>query len=119
MTLSVSKRIVGDAIGFDLRGRITLGDECNVLRSEVKDELATRPAALLLNLNQVSYVDSGGIGMLVALYTSAHVVGCELKLASPNERVKHVLEITKLYPILGVYQSEEKALASLPRRASA
>ena len=119
MNLTISKRRVGDVIVLDIRGRITFGDETNLLRNEVKSELAARPVALLLNLSQVNYVDSGGIGTLVALYTSAHGSGCELKLASPNERVKHVLEITKLYPILGVYPSEEKALASLERRASA
>ena len=119
MNLSLLKRTVGDAIVLDVRGRITFGDECNFLRKEVKELLATKPSAVVLNLSQVSYVDSGGIGTLVALYTSAHGQGCELKLASPNDKVKHVLEITKLSPILGVCPSEEHAISELPRRASA
>jgi anti-anti-sigma factor len=119
MNLSLSKRTVGSVVVLDLRGRVTFGDETNFLRNAVKEVLSTNPSAVVLNLSQVAYVDSGGIGTLVGLYTSAHSLGCELKLASPNDRVKHVLQITKLYPILGVYSSEERALAELPRRASA
>ena len=89
-----------------------LGIETEAIIARLKESAVAVAAIALFALIAVTF-------LLVALYTSAHVAGCELKLASPNERVKHVLEITKLYPILGVYQSEEKALASLPRRASA
>ena len=111
--------MVGQVVVLDMRGRITFGDECNLLRKEVKVLLAEKPGAVVFNLSQVSYVDSGGVGTLVALYTSAHAAGCEIKLASPNDKVKHVLEITKLHTILGAFSSEERALEALQRRVSA
>ena len=92
---------------------------CNQLRNEVKEVLASKPLGVVLNLSQVVYMDSGGIGTMVALYTSAHAAGCELKIASPTDRVKYVLDITKLTPILGVFPSEERAFASMQRQASA
>lgn len=119
MNLSLSKRAVGEVIVLDIRGRITFGDECAFLRKEVKELLATKPWALLFNLSQVSYVDSGGIGTLVELYTSAHSAACEIKMAAPTDKVRHVLEITKLLSVLGVFPSEERAVEALQRRASA
>jgi anti-sigma B factor antagonist len=118
MSLNITRRPVGEITVLDVRGRITFGDECNQLRDEVKEVLGNKPLGVILNLSQVVYMDSGGIGTLVALYTSAHAAGCELKIASPTERVKYVLDITKLAPILGVYPSEERAFASLHRAAS-
>ncbi len=119
MNLSLYKRMVGDVVVLDVRGRIAFGDECDSLRREVKSLIAAKPISIVLNLAQVSYVDSGGIGTLVSLFTSAHTAGCDLKLASPTERVRHVLDITKLLPILSVFPTEDRAVASVQRRASA
>jgi anti-sigma B factor antagonist len=118
MSLIITRRNAGEISVLDLRGRITFGDECNQLRDEVKQVLASKPAGVVLNLSQVVYMDSGGIGTMVALYTSAHAAGSEMRIASPTERVKYVLDITKLTPILGVYPSEERAFASLHLKAS-
>jgi anti-sigma B factor antagonist len=118
MSLIITRRNAGEISVLDLRGRITFGDECNQLRDEVKQVLASKPAGVVLNLSQVVYMDSGGIGTMVALYTSAHAAGSEMRIASPTERVKYVLDITKLTPILGVYPSEERAFESLHLKAS-
>jgi anti-sigma B factor antagonist len=119
MSLTITRRKAGEIVILDVRGRITFGDECNLLRNEVKEVLASKPLGVVLNLSQVVYMDSGGIGTMVALYTSAHAAGSEIKIASPTERVKYVLDITKLTPILGVFPSEERAFASMQRPASA
>jgi anti-sigma B factor antagonist len=112
MPLSLTNRKNGSATIVDLKGKIIFGAECDVLRSEVKALLASQPR-LILNLEGVEYVDSGGVGTLVGLYTSAKAVGGDIKLASANDRVQHVLEITKLVTILSTYPTEEKAIAAI------
>jgi len=111
MDLSISTREVGHATVVDLKGRIVFGDEVTLLRDKVKRELEKR-RPVVLNLREVSYVDSGGIGCLVGLYTSAHAAGTEMRLACPNQKVEHVLRITKLLPILGAYPDETSALCA-------
>lgn len=97
---------------MDLAGRIVFGAECDILRSEVKTVLASN-RKVVLNLQNVDYVDSGGVGTLVGLYTSARAAGGDIKLAAPNPKVHHVLEITKIITVMGTYPTEEKAVAAL------
>jgi anti-anti-sigma factor len=119
MDLKVSKRVTEGVPVVDIDGRLVFGEETKILRNFVKDLLEVSGQAVVLNLAQLSYVDSGGIGTLVGLYTSAKAAGGDIKLACPNARVQHVLEITRLFNILGVYSSEDKAIAELRRRSGA
>ena len=114
MPLSLTKRKAVNATVVDLTGRIVFGAECDLLRSEVKGVIGSQPKPkVILNLKEVEYVDSGGVGTLVGLYTSAKGAGGELMLVGANPRVQHVLEITKVVTVLGTYATEEKAVAAL------
>jgi anti-sigma B factor antagonist len=119
MELKVSKRMSGGIPVVDLNGRLVFGDETKALRNFVKEVIESSDGNIVLNLAELSYVDSGGVGTLVGLYTSARAAGGEMKLACPNPRVHHVLEITRLLSILGVHATEENAIADLRKRAGA
>jgi anti-sigma B factor antagonist len=95
----------------DCSGRLVFGEESASLRDKVKKLLAQSPK-LVLNLHDVSQVDSGGLGTLVSLFTSARNAGGTLKLASLNQRVGDLLQITKLVTIFEVFDDEEKAAKS-------
>jgi anti-sigma B factor antagonist len=118
MPLDIQTRQVGDTTVVSVRGRVVFGQECNILRNEVK-ELLPQTTSIVLNLEGVEYVDSGGVGTLVALFTSARNAGVEFRLACANPRVKHVLQITKLLPILGLLDDEAAAIESCRKHANA
>jgi anti-sigma B factor antagonist len=99
-------------------GRIVFGEEASELREKVKSLLAQRKK-IVLNLGGVSYIDSGGLGILVSLYTSARASGGTIKLANLTQRVGDLLQITKLLTVFEVYDSEPKALESFKQKASA
>ena len=111
MQLRMSTRTVNGAMIVDCSGRLVFGEESASLRDKVKKLLAQSPK-LVLNLHDVSQVDSGGLGTLVSLYTSARNAGGTLKLASLNQRVGDLLQITKLVTIFEVFDDEEKAAKS-------
>jgi anti-anti-sigma factor len=115
MELRISKRVADGVPVVDVNGRLVFGEETKILRKFVKDLLEVSGQAVVLNLAEVAYVDSGGIGTLVGLYTSARAAGGDIKLACPNSRVQHVLEITRLFSVLGVCSTEDKAIAELRR----
>ena len=112
VNLSVTTRELQHATVVDLSGRIVFGDEANLLRDKVKKIIVDQRRPVVLNLRNVSYIDSAGVGTLVGLYTSAHAAGTELRLACPSPKVEHVLKITKLLPILGAYPDETSALCA-------
>jgi anti-sigma B factor antagonist len=118
MPLELSVRKTGETAVVSIRGRVVFGEECNLVREQIK-ELIPQSSAVVLNLSGVEYVDSGGIGTLVALFTSARNLGVEFKLACGNERVMHVLKITKLIPILGMYADEASAIDACGKHATA
>jgi len=95
----------------DCSGRLVFGEESASLRSTVK-KLLTQSPKLVLNLHDVSQVDSGGLGTLVSLYTTARSAGGTVKLARLSQRVGDLLQITKLVTIFEVYDDEEKAAKS-------
>ncbi len=90
-------------------GRIVFGEESSQLRDQVKNTLG-QSKKIVLNLGGVSYIDSGGLGVLVALYTSARASGGDIKLANLTQRVGDILQITKLSTIFEVYDGEQKAI---------
>ncbi len=116
MSLSIGVRDLGKAVVLDCTGRIVFGDEAQALRTKVKDLLASTHC-IILNLEKVSYIDSGGLGTLAGLFTSARTAGGTIKLINLGERVRHALQITRLLDIFEVYDDEEQALGSVNEAA--
>jgi anti-sigma B factor antagonist len=98
-------------------GRIVFGDEGAVLRERVVSMLAGTPK-IVINLEGVEYIDSGGLGILVGLSVSAKNRGGELKLVSPNQRVKELLRRTSLDTIFRVYGKNEDAVAAFHKQVA-
>ena len=105
-------RIVGDIKVLDWSGKITLGEETMAVRNTVRDIVKSGGKKLVLNLANVSYIDSAGVGELVSTYTTVTNAGGELKLLNLTKRIKEVLAITKLLTVFDVYENEEEALRS-------
>ncbi len=118
MQLKLSERNVNGVIIVDCNGRIVFGEESALLRDTLK-KLIVENSQIILNLSGVSYVDSGGLGTLVALYTSAQNAGGAVKLANLTERVGDLLQVTKLLTVFEVYDSVEKAIESFKKGAAA
>jgi len=118
MQLRLSTRNVDDIAVVDCSGRIVFGDEAALLRDTVK-KLLTENNRIVLNLNGVNYIDSGGLGTLVALYTSAQNAGGSIKLANLTRRVGDLLQVTKLVTVFEVYGSEGQAVQSFRKGAVA
>ncbi len=109
MPLEIQERREGSAAVLVCRGRVVFGEETSQLREKVKAALSGTPF-IVLNVAEVRDIDSGGVGTLVALFTSAQSAGGDLKLVKPAARVAEVLRITKLSGIFSVYASEEDAV---------
>ncbi|HEY6488707.1 MAG: STAS domain-containing protein [Terracidiphilus sp.] len=112
MSLKMRTREVNGIIVIDLTGQITLGEACAAVRDEVRDQLGQNFIKMLLNLADVTYIDSAGLGELTAAYTSVKNRGGALKLLSLTKRVHDLMQITKLYTVFDVYDDEKKAIAS-------
>lgn len=96
----------------DLSGRITLGEGCSQLRELIRDLLAKGHKKILLNLGEVTYIDSSGIGELVSGFTAVSNQGGQLKLLNLTKKVQDLLQITKLLTVFDVHDDESKAIAS-------
>ena len=112
MSMKASTRQVNGVTIVDLSGRITLGEGSVVLRDTVKDLLGKGQKKILLNLGDVSYIDSSGIGELVSAFTSVRNQGGELKLLHLTKKVHDLLQITKLYTVFDVKDDEAGAIAA-------
>src|ERR1022692_1049471 len=110
--MKASTRQVDGVTIVDLSGRITLGEGSVVLRDTVKDLLGKGQKKILLNLGDVSYIDSSGIGELVSAFTSVRNQGGELKLLHLTKKVHDLLQITKLYTVFHVLDDEAGAIAA-------
>jgi anti-sigma B factor antagonist len=97
---------------IDLEGRIVLGEESNSFREKVKSLLAAGKKKIVLNLAQVTYIDSAGLGTLVATFHSARSQGATLKLTNLGSKFKEVLQVTKLMTVFDTYDSESAAIQS-------
>ena len=115
MTMKVSSRQVDGVTILDLSGRITLGEGSVQLRDAVRDLLAKGQKHILLNLGDVNYIDSSGIGELVSAYTTARNQGGELKLLNLTKKVHDLLQITKLYTVFDVKDDEASAISSFTK----
>src|SRR5246500_2111793 len=108
--MKASTRQVDGITIVDLSGRITLGEGSVVLRDTIKDLLGKGQKKILLNLGDVSYIDSSGIGELVSAFTSVRNQGGELKLLHLTKKVHDLLQITKLYTVFDVKDDEAAAV---------
>ncbi len=110
MQLKLIKRTVDGILAVECNGRIVFGEESAMLRDAVKLAIADGQKRIVLNLSEVNYIDSGGLGTLVALHTSAHNAGGAIKLAHLTDRVGDLLQLTKLLTVFEVHPSEYAAL---------
>ena len=112
MTMKVGSRQVDGVTIVDCSGRITLGEGSVILRDTVRDLLGKGNKKIVLNLQDVNYIDSSGIGELVHAYTSVKTSGGELKLLHLTKKVRDLLQITKLYTVFDVHSDEASAVRS-------
>jgi len=115
VSMKSSTRQVDGVTIVDLSGRITLGEGSVVLRETVRDLLSKGQKKILLNLGDVNYIDSSGIGQLVSAYTTAKNQGGELKLLKLTKKVHDLLQITKLYTVFDVKDDEAGAVKSFAK----
>jgi len=108
--VKLTTRQVGDVTVIDAAGRITLGEGASTFRDTVRDLAASGHKKMLLNLAEVSYIDSSGIGELVSAFTTVSNQGGALKLLSLTKRVQDLLQITKLYTVFEVFEDEASAV---------
>jgi anti-sigma B factor antagonist len=113
--LKMTERTVDAVAVLDLEGRIVLGEESSALRERVKNLLGQDRKRIVLNMGNVSYIDSAGLGALVASYTSAKNQGAILKLVNLGGKFREVLQVTKLLTVFEVYDSEQAAISSFPK----
>jgi anti-sigma B factor antagonist len=112
VSIQVTSRQVGDVSVIDVVGRITLGEGASTLREAIRGLVSKNNKKILLNLGEVSYIDSSGIGELVSGFTTVTNNGGTLKLLGLTKRVQDLLQITKLYTVFEVFDSEVTALRS-------
>lgn len=112
MSLSIESREVGHVSILDIRGRIILGPEIGDLRTAVRNLVAEGKKKIILNLADVDYLDSSGVGELVGSFTTVRNAGGELKLLNLTQKVHDVLHVTKLYTVFDIRNDEFTAVKS-------
>jgi anti-sigma B factor antagonist len=112
VSVKLNTRQIGDVTVIDAAGRITLGEGSTAFRETIKDLVAKGQKKVLLNLAEISYIDSSGIGEMVSGFTSVSNAGGQLKLLNLTKRVQDLLQITKLYTVFEVFDDEAVALSS-------
>jgi anti-sigma B factor antagonist len=117
MELKIATRDVDGVTVVSCSGRIVFGDEATALRDTLKKVLDSS-RQILLNLSGVSYIDSGGLGTLVGVYSSARNGGADIKLTGLGQKLRDVLQITKLVTVFEVYDTEQQAIAAFRRGAA-
>jgi len=110
--MKIDTRTVGDVQILDCSGKITLGEGTMAIRNAVREVLKNGGKKIVLNLSEVNYIDSSGIGELVSTYTTVTNQGGQLKLLNLTKKIQELLQITKLLTVFSVYESEQKAIAS-------
>ena len=110
--MQIEQRAVGDVVVLDLKGRVTLGEGDELLKDKINSLLQQDKKQLLLNLENVPYIDSAGLGEIVRTYTTVSRQGGKLKLLNLTKRIQDLLAITKLLTVFDTYDSEAEALKS-------
>jgi anti-sigma B factor antagonist len=112
MKMTASIRIVGGVTVVDLRGRLVMGEESAGLRDLLRNLVSRGNKKILLNLRDLNYIDSSGLGELVSAFTNMRSQGGELKLLNLTERVHDLLQITKLYTVFDITNDEATSIKS-------
>jgi anti-sigma B factor antagonist len=112
VSVKLTTRQVGDVIVVDAVGRITLGEGASTFRDMIRGLASSGHKKMLLNLSEVSYIDSSGIGEMVSGFTTVTNQGGVVKLLNLTKRVKDLLQITKLYTVFEVFDDEGAAIRS-------
>ncbi len=112
MALAIASREVDGVTVLELSGRITLGEGSVQLRDAIRDLIGKGQRHILLDLGEVNYIDSSGLGELVSAYTTAKNQGAALKLLKLTKKVHDLLQLTKLYTVFDIYDDEASAIAS-------
>ena len=112
MALTIASREVNGVTVLDLSGRITLGEGSVQLRDAIRGLISKGQKSILLNLAEVNYIDSSGLGELVSAFTTAKNQQADVKLLNLTKKVHDLLQLTKLYTVFDVYDDEASAIAS-------
>lgn len=115
--MQISERPIGDVVILDVKGRITLGDGDELLKDKVNSLVSTGKKKIILNLADVPYVDSAGLGEIVRTYTTVSRQGGSLKLLNLTKRISDLLSITKLLTVFETFDSETEAIKSFQASA--
>ena len=115
MSVKLSTRKVGDVTVIDSAGRITLGEGASSFRDTIRDLANKGEKKILINLSEVSYIDSSGIGELVSAFTTVKNSGGELKLLNLTKKVHDLLQITKLYTVFDIKDDEATAISAFTK----
>jgi len=114
MDVKITFQEVSGVSVIGLNGRIVLGQESSALRDAVKHMVADGKKKIVLDMSNVSYIDSAGLGMLVASYVSAKTQGASIRLSSLGNKFREIMQITRLFTIFDIYDSTAAAIASFP-----
>ena len=112
MSIRVNNRQVGDVSVIEVAGRITIGEGSSLLRDTVRDLVERKQLKILLNLAEVPYVDSSGIGELVSAYSTVTKSGGKFKLSNLTQRVKDLLKISRHDMLFDIHEEEAAAVSS-------
>jgi anti-sigma B factor antagonist len=115
VALKMTDRVVDGVAVVGIDGRIVLGEESNAMREKVKSLLASGQKKIVLNMDNVTYIDSSGLGTLVAAHTSARAQGASLKLSNLGSKFQEILQVTKLVTVFEVLPTEAAAIASFSK----
>jgi anti-sigma B factor antagonist len=115
--MQIDQRAVGDVVVLDLKGRVTLGEGDELLKDKVNSLLNQNQKKIVLNLAEVPYIDSAGLGEIVRTYTTVSRQGGNLKLLNLTKRITDLLSITKLLTVFETFESENDAVRSFAQSA--
>ncbi len=110
--MKLSRRKKNDVVIVDLKGKILIGEGIDILRKEINDLLEAKESKILLNFENVPYLDSTGLGEVVRSYTSVKKEGGSIKIINLTQKVEDLLSVTKLITVFETFEDEDKAIAS-------
>jgi anti-sigma B factor antagonist len=119
MSTHAAVRHSGEVAIVDISGPVTLGEGCGLVRSTIKNLVSTGHKNILVNLQNVGYIDSAGLGELVGSYATISNLGGQIKLLNVAGRVNDLLQVTKLYTVFVTFSDESEAVRSFATAASA
>ena len=117
--MEIDERTIGDVVVLDIKGRVQLGDGDEMLKDKVNSLLNQGRKKIVLNLAEVPYIDSAGLGEVVRTFTTVSRQGGSLKLLNLTKRITDLLAITKLLTVFDTYDSEQDAVQSFSASAKA